>query len=586
MNSALQCLSHCEELTKYFLLRHVFEEINKNNKYGTNGAVAKAYYELIKELWMGSAKYLSPAEFRHIFVHFVRQFSGFSQHDSQEMLTYMLDTLHEDLNRVKDKPYIELSEQFQEETREQASNRWWRNHLTRENSIIVDLFHGQYKSEITCPECNKISITYDPFMYLGLPIPTGQSKLKFKFFPANSFKVIEYDFPINEHSVVKEMKIPIINANKILFLDQLEAVCIKGDSKLIKKVLSDEDKIINYLENGAEVVIYEKSNASNDYINFYIFPTEFIEESKFFVLKKNTQKILTYPSLISLHKKKTIKDLYIAVLTLYSKLFYEIDPKENNFDKYLKEERFNLHLINNIPEPSGLFNSKSSCEYCGTKCDYCPIAVTNNNTELEYFLKRLKYQRPFLLYMELLKFKSNAKIYENIDVNSSHKPILTKQKNIDIHDCINLFKTEEKLEKENAWYCSNCKKHQEALKKLDIYRPPTLLIVQFKRFKIKSNSSMMGFLSNRKNESLIDYPVEGLDLSKHIASDMAEAAIYDLFAISQHYGGISSGHYTALCRNIDTWVEFDDDRVSKALPSDIVTPAAYLLFYRKRNMNK
>ena len=53
MNSALQCLSNCEELTKYFLLRKAFEEINRNNKHGTGGEVAKAYYELVKELWLG-----------------------------------------------------------------------------------------------------------------------------------------------------------------------------------------------------------------------------------------------------------------------------------------------------------------------------------------------------------------------------------------------------------------------------------------------------------------------------------------------------------------------------------------------------
>ena len=29
---------------------------------------------------------------------------------------------------------------------ETASKRWWDYHKSREDSIIVDLFHGQYKS--------------------------------------------------------------------------------------------------------------------------------------------------------------------------------------------------------------------------------------------------------------------------------------------------------------------------------------------------------------------------------------------------------------------------------------------------------
>lgn len=41
---------------------------------------------------------------------FAPQFSGYQQHDSQELLTFLLDGLHEDLNRIKQKPYIELQD--------------------------------------------------------------------------------------------------------------------------------------------------------------------------------------------------------------------------------------------------------------------------------------------------------------------------------------------------------------------------------------------------------------------------------------------------------------------------------------------
>ena len=41
---------------------------------------------------------------------FAPRFSGFQQHDSQELLSFLLDGLHEDLNRVKKKPYIEVED--------------------------------------------------------------------------------------------------------------------------------------------------------------------------------------------------------------------------------------------------------------------------------------------------------------------------------------------------------------------------------------------------------------------------------------------------------------------------------------------
>ena len=39
---------------------------------------------------------------------FAPRFSGYQQHDTQELLAFLLDGLHEDLNRVKQKPYIEI----------------------------------------------------------------------------------------------------------------------------------------------------------------------------------------------------------------------------------------------------------------------------------------------------------------------------------------------------------------------------------------------------------------------------------------------------------------------------------------------
>lgn len=38
---------------------------------------------------------------------FAPQFSGYQQQDSQELMAFLLDGLHEDLNRIKEKPYIE-----------------------------------------------------------------------------------------------------------------------------------------------------------------------------------------------------------------------------------------------------------------------------------------------------------------------------------------------------------------------------------------------------------------------------------------------------------------------------------------------
>lgn len=77
MNSAIQCLSHCEDLTKYFLKRFYLEELNKTNKLGHGGDLAEAYFLLLKELWHGTSDVLNPSDFRSIFIGFARQVSKY-----------------------------------------------------------------------------------------------------------------------------------------------------------------------------------------------------------------------------------------------------------------------------------------------------------------------------------------------------------------------------------------------------------------------------------------------------------------------------------------------------------------------------
>ena len=51
----------------------------------------------------------------------------------------------------------------------------WENHLRRNRSIVVDLFHGQLKSQVKCKTCGHISARFDPFNFLSLPLPMDSS---------------------------------------------------------------------------------------------------------------------------------------------------------------------------------------------------------------------------------------------------------------------------------------------------------------------------------------------------------------------------------------------------------------------------
>jgi len=53
---------------------------------------------------------------------------------------------------------------------EELSGLFWKGFLARNQSIIVDLMYGQLRSTVRCLECGNISITFDPFLTLSLPV--------------------------------------------------------------------------------------------------------------------------------------------------------------------------------------------------------------------------------------------------------------------------------------------------------------------------------------------------------------------------------------------------------------------------------
>ena len=167
MNTSLQCISNCYELATYFLNDTYKKDINTNNPLGTQGALARSFANLLKELYYGDNNSFSPRNFKNAIETFQPMFSGYQQHDTQEFLNYLLDGLHEDLNRVIEKPFIEKNDEKNEDSIK--ARQQWIGFLRRNQSVLVDLLYGQYKSTITCP-CSNICTTFDPYMSISLPL--------------------------------------------------------------------------------------------------------------------------------------------------------------------------------------------------------------------------------------------------------------------------------------------------------------------------------------------------------------------------------------------------------------------------------
>ena len=175
-NSGWQCLSYMPLLRSYLLSeQYKFSgDMNRDNPLGTGGKILEEFADLMRIMWSAKFGARAPQRFRSLLTKCRPRYSGANQHDVPELLTDILDMIHEDANRVKKKPYVEaLEDKFIEENDiQRIGQEAWCRYLRRNRSVITDLCMGQLFNLVKCPECKHASKNFDPFNVLSLPLPT------------------------------------------------------------------------------------------------------------------------------------------------------------------------------------------------------------------------------------------------------------------------------------------------------------------------------------------------------------------------------------------------------------------------------
>jgi ubiquitin carboxyl-terminal hydrolase 8 len=112
-------------------------------------------------------------------------------------------------------------------------------------------------------------------------------------------------------------------------------------------------------------------------------------------------------------------------------------------------------------------------------------------------------------------------------------------------------------------------------KKILFWSFPNILAIDLKRFNGRF----------QKNQIHITFPIEELDLSPYIIGYKKENYKYELYGVCNHSGGVMGGHYTSYVKNANgKWYHYNDTTVSEVgINESIISPKAYVLFYRKKN---
>ena len=152
-------------------------------------------------------------------------------------------------------------------------------------------------------------------------------------------------------------------------------------------------------------------------------------------------------------------------------------------------------------------------------------------------------------------------------------PIPENNKSPSLIDCFNLYVEGETLTGDNGLFNEKTKEKINIRKKIQFWSFPNILVIDFKRFNARF----------QKNQILITFPFENLDLSQYVIGYKKDLYKYELYGVCNHSGGVMGGHYTAYVKNANgKWYHFNDTSVSEVgVKESIVSPKAYVLFYRK-----
>lgn len=151
-----------------------------------------------------------------------------------------------------------------------------------------------------------------------------------------------------------------------------------------------------------------------------------------------------------------------------------------------------------------------------------------------------------------------------------------------LDDCLAKFHKPEVLE--NEMRCNKCNDLTAHIKKLEVYRPPPVLVITLKRFR------QVGTIW-RKVQTSVDFPVRNLDLSPFVTdleflNQQGIETKYNLHGLVNHFGTLSYGHYTSFVVNPfdKKWYNYDDKKCIPISEQHLSKESAYILFYVRKDI--
>ena len=603
LNSTIHCLSNTIDLSKYFIFDIHKDEQNFIKYNSSSGNIIEEYALLIKQLWIGKEKIISPEKFRTAFCKTTSNFLGNVKYPPYDFLECLLSTFHELLNRAflysnisKKEEEINVKENIFEKNKIYEYNDRLKN-----DSIIYDLFNGHIITTKICQICKKNTSFFENFKILNLPVPKNHCSFSIKYFNEKEYK--SFPFSINEKSTFGDLKEKalsyykneliqkIIKNNedifsktmyidnsdesnllnyegykipKIILYEYLDIIILNSKKIIINnRKIKNKEKILSYLDNKEkeyEITLYEKATLSDKYANIYVSATNFEDKKniKINIFKKEKLDIYSYPTLLNVEKnlfliniKQIIKDKYNKIINI-----------QKNGDG-IKNNNIQILIVH--------FKDGPLCNFCRKEykdSKYCFLDDIINRNSIVSDLNNKNDEAIIFLGINSKNYSVDKKFKDkNILFINPNEESNIENNYVNLFDCLEKFREETIIENKGL-FCEKCKMETKFKIKNQLFKTPLYLIVNLKKGEYKNNE-------NTENNTKISL-TETLDLKEYLIGIDKENSIYELYGIILYI----QGHYAAYCKKKEKWILFDDGNTS--ISSFPQNKKSNLLFYKKK----
>jgi len=548
----LQCLSHTPALRRFFLSGRYVEDINTTNIWSKDGDLAKAFADFLQAYWNGDEPSVRPTAFLQQLGRCAPHLVDHCQQDAQELLTFLIDNLHEDLNRVEDPEHAApvMSEDHQDESQSQQS---WRRHTQCNQSIIVDLLHGQLKSRLTCQKCRVHNVSFDPFVHITLPIPIEERRFVLvTAVRASAVTLPPIQFGLNLDPASSLTEISSFVAREMGGVPVEDIMLLQmGTTHEVSRVLQGSS-VEEALLPPKGIYAYHIPGGTAEGANLVQI---FLRPARQVSLYGETRPRNDFlPQIVSFNPGVTTNaEFYNLVFRLVSPLLLSgsTSPRQSGLC-WPFVLRLRGSAGRDLPNDEALLRTGGAFEVAHVHWQDEAVEVLANRTRAAH-----------------------------IEMHSTASQPTPDEARVTLEDCFHKFTKEEILRGDEKWFCVKCLEEVEAEKKLDLWRMPDVLVLHLKRY-------MTVGQWREKIEIPIEYPAR-LDLSHLVQNQGDEGSVYELYATCSHEGGLDAGHYTASCYNSLTgeWYHFDDHHVGKvAGPAALSTSTPYMLFYKREGSDQ